>query len=135
MKRYLVECREAIRTKLIDRNVNDRRHLIQSTELYSMNDLVQVENDILNEFLFKIFKEFDNHIRSCNVCCGKGYICEICGNNEVLYPYEDGAVPCGKCNSIHHRVCWTRKNGNCPKCKRIEERIVKDDVQESSEAF
>lgn len=133
MKRYLVECREAKRHKLIERYVKNRRHLIQSTDFFSINDLIEVESEILNEFLFTIFKEFDNHIRSCSVCCGKGYICEICSNNEVLYPYEDGAVPCEKCNSIYHRVCWTRKTGNCPKCKRIEERLVKEKVEVAEE--
>lgn len=129
MKRYLIECREAIKTKLIDQSLKDRRHLIQSPDIYSVTDLIQVENESLSEFLFKAFNEFDNHIRNCNICSGKGYICEICGNNEVLYPYEDGAVPCDKCNSIYHRACWTRKTGNCPKCKRIEERYAKEEQE------
>lgn len=137
MKRYLVECRDALKDKLIDHSIKDRRHLVQSTEFYSINDLLQVESEVLNQFLFKVFNDFDNHIRNCKICCGKGYICEICDNNEIIYPYEDGAVPCDKCNSIYHRACWTRKNGHCPKCKRIEDRLAKDDadVEQASEAF
>lgn len=127
MKRYLIECRDAIKSKLIDQSLKERRHLIQSTDFYSINDLLQVESEMLHDFLYKVFNEFDNHIRGCGICCGKGYICEVCDNNEILYPYEDGAVPCDSCNSIYHRVCWTRKNGNCPKCKRIEERLAKEE--------
>ena len=74
------------------------------------------------DFLNKIFNIFENHIRNCDICYGKGYICEICKNMEVLFPFDDGCINCLKCNSIYHRACWTRTNSICKKCLRLEER-------------
>lgn len=54
-----------------------------------------------------------------------GYLCEICSNNEVIFPYDDAAVRCTKCSAIFHRACWIRKSNKCPKCIRIEERKLK----------
>lgn len=99
-----------------------RRYLIQANEFYSINDLQQTESGALTEFLYKIFNTFDKHIRNCSMCKAKAYICEICSNYEVIFPYDDGCIICDKCNSIYHRVCMTRKNMICPKCVRLEER-------------
>lgn len=97
--------------------------------MYSITDLVTIENGSIVEFLNKIHLKFDKHIRSCEICSGKGYLCEICGNNETIFPYDDAAVQCTsdeKCQSIYHRVCWIRKNMKCPKCLRLQERREKD---------
>ncbi|CAD7003119.1 differentially expressed in FDCP 8 homolog [Ceratitis capitata] len=134
MKKYLVECRTATEEKLLDKQMstqctNDnsgvsdlRRHLIQSTEFFSINDLDLIEKGILVDYLQKVFNGFDQHIRNCELCRAKAYICEICGNNEVIFPFDDGCIMCDKCNSIYHRVCMTRKNMICPKCVRLQER-------------
>lgn len=92
--------------------------------LYSMADLTAVENGNLVDFLNKVYHAFDKHIRLCDICTGKGYLCEICGNDEVIFPYDDGAIQCekGKCAAMFHRACWIRKNMKCTKCVRLEER-------------
>ncbi|XP_053955411.1 differentially expressed in FDCP 8 homolog isoform X2 [Anastrepha ludens] len=134
MRKYLLECRTAAEEKFLDKQIsaqltNDntgvsdsRCHLIQSTEFYSINDLELIEKSILIEYLQKLFNAFDQHIRNCEICRAKAYICEICGNNEVIFPFDDGCIMCDKCNSIYHRVCMTRKNMICPKCLRLQER-------------
>lgn len=89
-----------------------------------MADLVSVENGNLVDFLNKVYHAFDKHIRHCDICTGKGYLCEICGNDEVIFPYDDGAIQCEKikCAAMFHRACWIRKNMKCTKCVRLEER-------------
>lgn len=82
----------------------------------------QAENGLLYEFLNKVYSAFDKHIRKCSMCTAKAYICEICSNIEVIYPFDDGCILCDKCNSIFHRICMTRKNMICPKCVRVQER-------------
>lgn len=124
MKKYLLECRVATEEKLLDNQIGSRRHLVQSSEFYSFRDLEQVESSVLNEYLNKIFAIFDKHIRNCTLCSAKAYICEICNNDEVIYPFDDGCVICDKCKSIYHRVCMTRKNSKCPKCTRLKEREI-----------
>ncbi|XP_055844958.1 differentially expressed in FDCP 8 homolog isoform X2 [Episyrphus balteatus] len=122
MRKYLLECRIAIDAKLLDNQIGSRRHLVQSSEFYSFKDLEQVESSALYEFLSKIYSTFDKHIRICALCTAKAYICEICSNDEVIYPFDDGCIICDKCKSIYHRVCMTRKNMICPKCTRLKER-------------
>ncbi|XP_055911568.1 differentially expressed in FDCP 8 homolog isoform X2 [Eupeodes corollae] len=122
MRKYLLECRVAVEEKLLDNQIGSRRHLVQSCEFYSFKDLEQVESSVLYEFLNKIYNIFDKHIRSCALCTAKAYICEICSNDEVIYPFDDGCIICDKCKSIYHRVCMTRKNMICPKCTRLKER-------------
>ncbi|XP_037879879.1 differentially expressed in FDCP 8 homolog isoform X1 [Glossina fuscipes] len=122
MRKYLCECRQALADKLLEMEIGTRRYLIQANEFYSINDLQQTESGALTEFLYKVFNTFDNHIRNCPMCKAKAYICEICSNDEVIFPYDDGCIICDKCNSICHRVCMTRKNMICPKCVRLEER-------------
>ncbi|XP_030385692.1 differentially expressed in FDCP 8 homolog [Scaptodrosophila lebanonensis] len=122
MRHYLTACKQATDEKLIDAQLGGRRHLVQSKEFYALSDLMQVDSGTLADFLQAIFNAFDRHIRSCVLCVAKAYICEICGNNEVIFPFDDGCIKCDQCNSICHRVCMTRKNMICPKCVRIQER-------------
>ncbi|XP_037905720.1 differentially expressed in FDCP 8 homolog isoform X2 [Hermetia illucens] len=125
MRKYLCECRVATEKKLLEGQIGNRRHLIQTPDVYSISDLVQAESGLLIEFLNRVYDAFEKHIRSCEICSGKGYICEICSNNEVIYPFDDGSVSCEKCLTIYHRICWTRHMQKCPRCARVEERKSK----------
>ncbi|XP_055708664.1 differentially expressed in FDCP 8 homolog isoform X2 [Phlebotomus papatasi] len=128
MKKYLTECRLAAAEKILDNISGSRRYLLQTPEMYSVADLVAVESGALHEFLNKIYDAFERHIRQCQICSGKGYLCEVCGNNEVIFPFDDCSIPCRKCNSIFHRVCWLRKNQTCIKCIRLEMRRSREDT-------
>lgn len=129
MRKYLSECRIAVEIKLLDNETGSRRHLIQYSNFFSISDLLEAESGMLIDYLNKIFDKFENHIRNCDICYGKGYICEICTNDEVIFPFDDGCIYCNKCNSIYHRVCWTRYNSVCKKCTRLEERKQMENVQ------
>lgn len=122
MRRYLTECRISIASKLLENAVGTKRHMVQCVNMYSIADLIAIENGTLIEFLNKLFAIFEQHIRKCELCTGRGYLCEICSNNEVLFPFDDGAIHCKKCTTVFHRACWLRKNQNCPKCARVEHR-------------
>lgn len=122
MRRYLTECRIASSSKLLENTIGGKRHLIQCVNMYSIGDLIGVENGTLVEFLNKLFAIYEQHIRKCELCTGRGYLCEICNNIEVLFPFDDGAVHCKKCSAVYHRACWLRKNQKCPKCTRMENR-------------
>lgn len=131
MRRYLTECRISTNGKILENSVGTRRHLVQCINLYSINDLIGVENGTIIEFLNKLFTAFDQHIRKCELCSGKGYVCEVCSNIEVLFPFDDGAIHCKQCKTVFHRACWLRKNQRCPKCARMEYR--RSLIQQSEE--
>lgn len=122
MRKYLNECREALVEKLLETNIGPRQHLIFYPDMYSVADLVAVEYGTINDSLNKCYTIFEKHIRNCEICVGKGYYCEICGNREIIFPFDDAAVPCVKCYTIYHRVCWIRKNSICVKCIRVANR-------------
>lgn len=54
----------------------------------------------------------------------RGHLCEICGNDEIIYPWDASAISCPECSTVYHRVCWAKRNHNCPKCSRIEKRRI-----------
>lgn len=118
MRQYLDECRLANASKLVEHLIGAQRYLIQSARMYSMADLISVESGSLIVQLNHIVHVFDTHIRKCDICTGKGYLCEICGNNEVMFPYDDGGLQCEECLAMYHRACWIRKNLTCSKCVR-----------------
>lgn len=78
-------------------------------------------------------------VRFCfQLCSAKGYLCELCGNNEVIFPFDGGIICCIKCNAAFHKNCWAKKNQNCPKCIRKEKReslIIPDPEIEESNLF
>lgn len=50
---------------------------------------LQVIEGKLAPFLGKVIKFATSHVYSCSLCSQKGFICEICNNGEILYPFED----------------------------------------------
>ena len=56
-------------------------------------------------------------------CC-RGHLCELCGNDEVIYPWDASAIACQECLAVYHRVCWSKRNHYCPKCSRIQQRLT-----------
>lgn len=67
MKRYLDVCKFALKKKLIDTVTSNRRYLVQSTDFYSLYDLVCAENSSLTDYLNDIFVKFKAHIMNCEV--------------------------------------------------------------------
>ena len=36
-------------------------------------------------------------------CKAKGFICELCDSDEVLFPFDNIAVVCSECSCVLHR--------------------------------
>lgn len=134
MRRYLMVCRIADELRLVRENIGDRRHLMQTVDMYSVADLVGVENGTLLDFLRKVLMVFERHIRNCVICSGKAYICEVCNNDEILFPFDEVAIACTRCNSISHRSCHARKNRSCLKCTRlrIREQQMRNEILDAA---
>lgn len=73
MKRYLDVCKYAISSKVVENAAGARRYLVQSTDFYSIYDLVCAENSSLTDYLKSLFIIFRNHIMSCEVFHSKTY--------------------------------------------------------------
>ncbi|XP_045708095.1 pleckstrin homology domain-containing family M member 3 isoform X2 [Phyllostomus hastatus] len=88
LRAYLFSCRAAVAEDL-RRRIFPREYLLQQIHLYSLADLQQVIEGKLAPFLGKVIKFATSHVYSCSLCSQKGFLCEICNNGEILYPFED----------------------------------------------
>ncbi|XP_055528796.1 differentially expressed in FDCP 8 homolog [Wyeomyia smithii] len=134
MRRYLTVCRIAEELRLVRDTIGNSRHLMQSDDMYSVADLVRIENGTLLIFLHTAYGAFERHIRNCLICSGKAYICEICNNDEIIFPFDDCAVCCNQCSSVTHRQCQLRKNMQCQKCirLRVREQRMRNDILDAA---
>nr|XP_045003326.1 pleckstrin homology domain-containing family M member 3 isoform X1 [Jaculus jaculus]XP_045003327.1 pleckstrin homology domain-containing family M member 3 isoform X1 [Jaculus jaculus] len=119
LRAYLFSCRAAVAEDL-RRRIFPREYLLQQIHLYSLADLQQVIEGKLAPFLGKVIKFATSHVYSCSLCSQKGFICEICNNGEILYPFEDISTSrCESCGAVFHSEC-KEKSVPCPRCVRKE---------------
>ncbi|XP_004378338.1 pleckstrin homology domain-containing family M member 3 [Trichechus manatus latirostris] len=119
LRAYLFSCRAAVAEDL-RRRIFPREYLLQQIHLYSLADLQQVIEGKLAPFLGKVIKFATSHVYSCSLCSQKGFICEICNNGEILYPFEDISTSrCERCGAVFHSEC-KEKSVPCPRCVRRE---------------
>ncbi|XP_065736928.1 pleckstrin homology domain-containing family M member 3 [Phocoena phocoena] len=119
LRAYLFSCRAAVAEDL-RRRIFPREYLLQQIHLYSLADLQQVIEGKLAPFLGKVIKFAASHVYSCSLCSQKGFICEICNNGEILYPFEDISTSrCESCGAVFHSEC-KEKSVPCPRCVRRE---------------
>lgn len=121
LKAYLFTCREPIIEEL-QKRVWPREYLYEHVHMYSISDLAQISNGSLASQLQKIVSFAQSHVKDCWLCSQKGFICEVCNNPKILYPFDiHTTYRCGDCSSVFHAKCLNSKKP-CPKCKRKKER-------------
>ncbi|KAG7463932.1 hypothetical protein MATL_G00181950 [Megalops atlanticus] len=91
LRAYLFSCRAAVAEDL-RRRIFPREYLLQHIHLYSLSDLQQVIDGKLAPFLSKVIKFASSHVYSCSLCSEKGFICELCHNGQVIYPFQESAT-------------------------------------------
>ena len=127
-----------------------RQHFVDNSDMYSLEDLLDVAYDRLLPELAKIHSSFAQHIKTdCQVrtsqslhlyfpfshhifmfllfinmsstfsvfqrCQAKGYMCELCDMQEVLFPFDNIAIVCDRCSTVLHRlVRWAVVTSLCP---------------------
>ncbi|XP_077864186.1 differentially expressed in FDCP 8 homolog, partial [Saccoglossus kowalevskii] len=122
MKLYFLSCKNALESRIL-LLLKERQHFVDNSEIYSLQDLKDTNDGVLLSELHEIHTEFAKHIKQdCQLCQAKGFICELCGTDEVLYPFDVLASMCLHCNAVFHTVCYSRNNGECLKCERMSQR-------------
>lgn len=53
---------------------------------------LQVIDGKLAPFLSKVIKFASSHVFSCSLCREKGFICELCHDGQVLYPFQESTT-------------------------------------------
>lgn len=54
---------------------------------YSVSDLLDVPNGSLVQQLQKVVEFAKDHVLNCSLCSQKGFICEVCDDPRVIYPF------------------------------------------------
>lgn len=123
MRERLVSVAEFIRScrsgQRLLTTLAERLHLLWSSTLWSMQDLVDAKTGKLEPILRRFIDLFASHVRSCDSCSGKGFVCEICTAKDVIYPFESDTTSCPNCKALFHDSCWKSHPGKCPKCVRV----------------
>jgi len=119
MKQYLVVCRLAQEEKLL-RKLDGRQHFVESSAMYSLQDLLYLHSGSLGTFLGVLLSELQSHITACVLCTAKSFLCEICGDTEILFPFDPHSDFCDDCGATFHKECF--RAARCPRCVRIRGR-------------
>lgn len=91
MRAYLFKCREPI-IESLQKKVTPRDYLYEHVHQYSISDLYDISNGILAQQLQNVVEFARNHVINCWLCSQKGFICEICNNPKVIYPFDMGTT-------------------------------------------
>lgn len=55
------------------------------------------------------------------LCTARGFLCEYCNADSVIYPWDSRVVRCDRCGTCFHRNCW-KSMAHCCRCQRIDKR-------------
>ena len=95
-------------------------HLIENYRKCSLIDLIDLHQQRMMPFLTQVAENYITHITSCETCRGKGFFCEICDSDELLFAFQLKKVTkCPKCKALYHRECFNPLSSECPRCKRM----------------
>ncbi|XP_023955044.2 uncharacterized protein LOC112058433 [Bicyclus anynana] len=121
LRAYIFTCREPVIEEL-QKRVWPREYLYDHVHLYTISDLAQIPNNSLALQLEKVVSFAKSHVLDCWLCSQKGFICEVCKDSKILYPFETSSTyRCDECSSVFHAKCQN-ESSPCPKCKRRQER-------------
>ncbi|KAH9634195.1 hypothetical protein HF086_001397 [Spodoptera exigua] len=121
LRAYIFNCREPVIEEL-QKRVWPREYLYEHLHLYTISDLALIPNGSLALQLEKVVSFARTHVLECWLCSQKGFICEVCRDPKILYPFETSTTyRCDECSSVFHAKCLNASIP-CPKCKRRQNR-------------
>ncbi|KAK8749524.1 hypothetical protein OTU49_015407 [Cherax quadricarinatus] len=104
-------------------------HWASDPHAYSLDDLVAIKAGLVVMELKNITSQCIKHIARCQVCMGRGFICEVCGRGDPIFPFQlDSTALCNICSACFHAGCYSPIR--CPRCIRRETRRLSQDHHE-----
>ncbi|XP_063600198.1 pleckstrin homology domain-containing family M member 3-like [Penaeus indicus] len=117
VRAYLFTCKTGVGEEL-RKLLWPREHLYEHVHLYSVSDLQLVATGQLVQKVRQAVTFGRDHVAQCHVCSARGFICELCDDNDVIYPFQLGSThTCGECYGVYHGLC-ARGRKDCPRCIR-----------------
>ncbi|XP_064394629.1 protein associated with UVRAG as autophagy enhancer-like [Halichondria panicea] len=122
VKRYLHTCRSNEAQHL---NLSFQGYAPWTTDLhtYSVEDFLEVKGGSKMKYLRAMLADGVSHVKNCPLCMGKGFVCELCSDQDIIYPFENTLVNiCQDCQCCFHKSCFTPTTP-CPRCQRMNQRL------------
>lgn len=124
---YLLSCRTGIGAEFV-KLIWPRLHLYQQQHTYSLTDLPLVQSGQLRQQLLRLVQFGKDHVAECEFCTLKGFICEACHSDSVLFPFDlDSIYRCSMCGAVFHQRCMDRFQP-CKRCQRWKKSQLEADV-------
>ncbi|XP_030621849.1 differentially expressed in FDCP 8 homolog isoform X2 [Chanos chanos] len=109
--------------ELVEIRLQDRQHFVENDDMYSLQDLIDISSGRLSCSLTEIHTTFAKHIKlDCERCQAKGFVCELCKEGDILFPFDSHTSVCQDCSAVFHRDCYYDNSTTCPRCARMTER-------------
>ncbi|XP_076822582.1 pleckstrin homology domain-containing family M member 1-like [Clavelina lepadiformis] len=122
---YLSTCR-LVNVQQLNGRLKGRRYMLTSPHLYSAFDLQKAKGGTLSDVISKVVTFGTEHVKSCPLCSVKGFICEVCGDDQVIFAFEtEITAQCDECKSVYHKHCLPDLT-KCPKCRRRHEWLKRE---------
>lgn len=87
IRAYLTTCSDSIMERL-QKQLWTKEYLYEHIHRYTLVDLQRIPKRLLADQLRKVVTFGRQHIYTCVLCRQKGFICEICRSNNILYPFD-----------------------------------------------
>ncbi|XP_040567065.1 uncharacterized protein Rubicon isoform X2 [Lepeophtheirus salmonis] len=86
---------------------------------FSLEDLCRIKSKNYSSVLSNLLENLMQHIVQCSLCKARGFLCEGCRSQDVLFPFETDVHQCPRCYACYHKPCYFE---DCSKCQRIDQR-------------
>ncbi|XP_049300951.1 run domain Beclin-1-interacting and cysteine-rich domain-containing protein-like [Anopheles funestus] len=135
VKDFIMNCRHSNSSRRVFQEVPE--YYISDFDMWSMADLLAVKSGALLRLLHSIVARCERHILSCELCLGRGFVCEKCISSPrkepgELFPWQPRVVRCESCGACYHDACW-RKDKSCERCTRMQRRRTESGTEQTAE--
>jgi len=86
-----------------------RQHFVDSSKLYTIQDLIDINSGILLKEVQEIHSAFSSHHLECERCSKHKFNCISCSSAPLIDPFNKGdfsAASCQFCHGVYHRACF-----------------------------
>jgi len=121
--KYLISCRLA--KSQMEASTLSSLLSIEDAKMMSLQDLCLIRIGTYNQDLEQLIESGLSHVYNCDLCQAHGFICEICRDSSVIYPFQEEAavIQCKQCFACFHTNCFEDVAfKSCSKCARIKQR-------------
>ena len=100
-----------------------------------IKDLIDVKENTLVPLLRDVLQQSEKHIRQdCELCKAKGFFCELCREDRIIYPFDLDTTVCPGCSCVFHAMYgWKKKEEEEEEEKKKEKGRRRKEEEENKE--